>query len=166
MANIGIYYGTTAGNTEDVAKEIAKKLNVSASDLHDVAKAGTDFSKYDVILFGSSSYGMGDLQDDWESYIEKLKEVDLSGKKVALFGCGDSSSYSDTFCNAVGKIYESIKNNGAQFIGQVSTDGYTYDESESVIDGKFIGLVLDQDNEYDLTSERIDNWIAELEKNF
>lgn len=166
MANIGIYYGTTAGNTEDVAKEIAKKLNVSASDLHDVAKAGTDFSKYDVILFGSSSYGMGDLQDDWESYIEKLKEVDLSGKKVALFGCGDSSSYSDTFCNAVGKIYESIKNNGAQFIGQVSTDGYTYDESESVINGKFIGLVLDQDNEYDLTSERIDNWIAELEKNF
>lgn len=166
MANIGIYYGTTTGNTQDVAEEIAKKLGVDKSNLHDVAKGDTDFSKYDVILFGSSTLGMGDLQDDWESYIDKLKKADLSGKKVALFGCGDSASYSDTFCDALGKIYNAIKDKGCQIIGQVSTDGYTFDESDSVVNGKFVGLALDQDNESDMTSERIDNWIAQLKANF
>lgn len=162
MAKIGIYYGTTTGNTQEVAEEIAKKLGVEKSDLHDVSKANTDFSNYDVLLFGSSTLGMGDLQDDWEDYISKLKSADLNGKKVAIFGCGDSSSYSDTFCDAMRKIYDVVKDKGCEVIGQVSTEGYTYDDSESVVDGKFVGLPIDNDNESDMTSERISAWVTSL----
>lgn len=164
MSKVGIFYGSTSGNTQEVAEDIAKKLGVDKADLHDVCKAKADFSAYDVVLFGSSTLGIGDLQDDWESFIDNVKKADLNGKKVALFGCGDSSSYSDSFCDALGKIYGDIKDKGCQIIGQVSTDGYTYDSSEAVVDGKFVGLPIDNDNESDLTEERITNWVEELKK--
>lgn len=162
MANIGIYYGSTTGNTQEVAEEIAKELGVEKANLHDVSKGETDFSNYDVLLFGSCTLGYGDLQDDWEDYIGKLEKADVSGKKVALFGCGDSASYSDTFCDALGKIYNVLKDKGCQLIGQVDTEGYTYDDSEAVINGKFVGLPIDNDNESNLTSERISNWVGAL----
>ncbi|WP_108822885.1 flavodoxin FldA [Dysgonomonas sp. Marseille-P4361] len=162
MTKIGIYYGSTTGNTQDVAEEIARKLNITKEDIHDVAKANVNFSPYDLILFGSSTMGFGDLQDDWEDYIDKVKDADLSGKKVALFGCGDSSSYSDTFGDAIGKIYQVIKDKGCQVIGHVETKGYTFDDSEAVIDNRFIGLLIDNDNESDLTDDRIDNWVTQL----
>lgn len=164
MSSIGIYYGSTTGNTQEVAEEIAKKLNVDKANLHDVAKADADYSAYDVILFGSPTLGFGDLQDDWEYYIDKVKSADLNGKKVALFGCGDSSSYSDTFGDAIGKIYQTIKGKGCELIGSVSTEGYTYDDSEAIVDGKFVGLLIDNDNEPDMTDDRINNWIEELKK--
>lgn len=164
MSKIGIYYGSTTGNTQEVAEEIAKQLNIDKADLHDVAKAGTDFSTYDTILFGSSTLGFGDLQDDWESYIDKVKEADLKGKKVALFGCGDSASYSDTFGDAIGKIYQVIKDKDCEIVGNISTEGYTYDDSEAVVDGKFVGLLIDNDNESDMTEKRINEWVKELKK--
>ncbi len=164
MSKIGIYYGSTTGNTQEVAEEIAKKLEVSKADLHDVSKANTDFSAYDVILFGSSTLGLGDLQDDWEYYIDKVKAADLNGKKVALFGCGDSSSYSDTFGDALSKIYSVIKGKGCELIGKVSTEGYTFDSSESVVDGEFLGLLIDNDNESNLTDQRIAIRTEDLKK--
>lgn len=164
MSKIGIYYGSTTGNTQDVAEDIAKRLGVDKADLHDVARAKTDYSAYDVVIFGSSTLGLGDLQDDWEYYIDKLKAADLSGKKVAIFGCGDSSSYSDTFCDAVGKIYEAVKDKGCQLIGKVNTDGYTYDSSEALVDGQFVGLLIDNDNEPNLTDQRVAVWTEELKK--
>ncbi|MDR1882242.1 MAG: flavodoxin FldA [Prevotella sp.] len=164
MPEIGIYYGSTTGNTQEVAEEIAKKLNVDKADLHDVSKADANYAAYDVVLFGSSTLGLGDLQDDWDHYIDKVKAADLNGKKVALFGCGDSSSYSDTFCDAVGKIYEVIKGKGCELIGQASAEGYTYDSSEAFVDGQFVGLLIDNDNESGLTDQRIALWTEELKK--
>lgn len=162
MANIGIFYGTTSGSTQDVAEEIAKELGVDKNNLFDVAKANTDFSSYDLIIFGSSTYGMGDLQDDWESYIDDLKNADLSGKKAAIYGLGDSSSYSDTYCDAMGKIYQVLKDKNTEVIGFTSTEGYSFDDSEAVVGDQFVGLALDNDNEGDLTSERISKWVETL----
>lgn len=164
MANIGIYYGSTTGNTQDLAERIAKALGVPSSNVFDVSSANTDFSSYDLVLFGSSTMGMGDLQDDWESYIDVLKGADLNGKKIALFGCGDSSSYSDTFGDALGKIYEVIKSKGIQLVGQTSTEGYTFDSSEAIVDGQFVGLLIDEDNESDMTDQRAALWIQDIKK--
>lgn len=164
MSKIGIYYGSSTGTTKEIAEEIAKRLNVNSADVHDVYKASDAFSIYDTIIFGSSTLGLGDLQDDWETFIDKVKGGNLEGKKVALFGCGDSSSYSDTFCDAIGKIYNSIKNKGCQVIGKVSTEGYTYDSSEALVDGQFVGLLIDNDNESNMTDRRLATWIEDLKK--
>ncbi|NDW09021.1 flavodoxin [Dysgonomonas sp. 520] len=164
MAKIGIYYGSDTGNTQTVAQDLAKALDVSTENVFDVSKAGADFSVYDVLLFGSSTMGYGDLQDDWDAFLDKVKSVDLSGKKVAIFGCGDSASYSDTFCDAVGKIYEVVRAQGAEVIGHTSTEGYTFDSSEALVDGQFVGLLIDEDNESDQTAGRIAAWVDDLKK--
>jgi flavodoxin I len=164
MAKIGIYYGSTTGNTQDLAERLAKALDVASADVYDVASASADFSAYDVVLFGTSTMGMGDFQDDWESYIDDVKNADINDKKVALFGCGDSSSYSDTFGDALGKIYEVIKNKGCEIIGRVSIEGYTFDSSEAIVDGQFVGLLIDEDNESNLTDQRVALWLEDLRK--
>jgi len=90
------------------------------------------------------------------------KGADLSGKTVAVFGCGDSASYSDTFCGAMAELYNAAKEAGATLVGEVSTDGYTFDDSDAVVDGKFVGLALDDINEDDKTDERIDAWVEAI----
>jgi flavodoxin I len=157
---IGIFYGSSGGNTESVAKTIAKKLGVS--HLYDVGKAQTgDLAAHDILLLGTSTWGLGDLQDDWEGFLPTVVSADLSGKKVALFGCGDSASYSDTFCDAMGKIYQTIKDK-ATVIGFTETAGYSFDASEAAVNGQFAGLALDEDNESNLTEERIDRWLENI----
>jgi flavodoxin I len=160
MNKTGIFYGSSGGNTQAVAKIIAKKLGIGDSDIHDVSKAQAgDLAVYDVLLLGSSTWGLGDLQDDWEGFIKKICDADLSAKKIALFGCGDSVSYSDTFCDAMGKIYQTIKDK-TTVVGFTETTDYSFDSSESVVGNKFVGLAIDEDNESHLTEERIDTWIS------
>ena len=91
--------------------------------------------------------------------LKVLQRVDLSGKTVAFFGCGDCESYDDSFVSAMGILYDGIKDSGANFIGRTSTDGYNFSYSEAVVDGEFVGLALDDVNEYDKTDERINAWL-------
>ena len=119
----------------------------------------------DNLILGTSTWGAGEVQDDWYDGIKVIKNADLSGKTVALFGCGDSESYPDTFVGGMAEIYNAVKKAGANVIGAVATDGYTFDESESVVDDKFVGLALDEVNEDGKTDERIDAWVAEIKPN-
>jgi flavodoxin I len=163
MDKTAIIFGSTTGMTEDIAKKIASQLNIAIENVYEVAKItpGT-ISQYNVLLLGSSTWGSGELQDDWYDGIEVLKKSDLNGKKISFFGTGDSYSYSDTFCDALGIIYKELQSSGATFIGQVDTSEYSFDDSVSVIDGKFVGLALDETNESDKTDERISRWIKSL----
>ena len=149
---IGIFYGSTTGVTEAVAERIAKKLGVASADVHNVGSATAAHA---------GGYA-GELQDDWYDFLDQLKSQDLTGKKVALFGCGDSSSFSDTFCSAMGEIHDGLAATGCTFVGQVDASGYTYDDSAAESGGKFVGLALDEVNEDDKTDGRIDAWAAQL----
>ena len=163
MSKIGIFFGSSNGTTEAIAEQLGEKLNVAAADIHNVGSASADeLNQYDVLLLGTSTWGAGDLQDDWFDFLDSIKTLDLAGKKVALFGCGDSSTFSDTFCDAMGTIYQELQPTGCTFIGAVETEGYTFDESTAVVDGKFVGLALDEMNEDDMTADRINNWVEAL----
>lgn len=167
MKKIGIFYGSSTGTCEDLANRIAGKLEVPATDVYSADKLAADKVKdFDVLILGSSTWGDGDLQDDWYDGVKELKSADLSGKLVALFGCGDSESYGDTFCDAIGVLYENLKNTGCTFIGDnVSTEGYSFSSSVAVTDGHFVGLALDDVNESDKTDQRIDAWVSGLKSN-
>ena len=161
---IGIFYGSSTGNTESVATQIAKKLNVDKSNLFDVSRTGVQAKvvDYDVLVLGSSTWGDGEVEDDWN--IDGLKKSDLKGKKVAVFGTGDSSSFPDTFCNGMSYLADAAQVAGAELIGnKVKIEGYTFDESLSVIDGYFVGLAIDEENESKLTDQRIDEWVKQIQ---
>ena len=163
MSKIGIYYGSTGGVNEGIANKIAQKLGVAGSDVHNIANYDeNEFKSYDLLLLGSSTWGDGDLQDDWFDPIDKIKALDLKGKKVALFSNGDSAGYTDTFCGALKFLYEATTAAGAQVLEGVSTDGYEVGASEGVKDGQFLGLAIDEDNESDKTDERIDAWVEKV----
>lgn len=162
MAKIGVFFGSSTGTTADVATRIANKLGVAGSDVHDVANvAPSGVAPYDILLLGSSTWGNGELQDDWENYIAGLEALDLKGKTIAVFGCGDESM-SDTFCNAVGIIYGRLQKTGARFVGAYPAECYNYSATAAEKDGVIVGLLLDEVNHPDLTDERIDGWVKEI----
>ena len=120
MKKTGVFYGSTTGTTESVARMIANKLGISSGDVYDVSKLTADVAgSYEALILGTSTWGDGELQDDWYDGIKVLKGMDLSGKTVALFGCGDSESYADTFCDGMGILFNELKGSGCRFIGAV-----------------------------------------------
>lgn len=166
MKKMGIIYGSSTGTCESIAQTIAEKLGIASADVIDASKITTDKAgEYDVLLLGTSTWGDGELQDDWYDAIKVVKTADLNGKTVALFGCGDSESYCDTFCDGMGIIYDQLKDSGCTFVGKVSADDYSFSSSVAVIDGMFMGLALDDINESDKTEGRINNWIADIKNN-
>ncbi len=161
-----IIFGSSTGTCEELASRIAGKLGVDSSDILEAASISPEqLDGYQNLILGTSTWGAGELQDDWYDGIAVIKKTNLSGKTVAIFGCGDSEGYSDTFCGAMAELYNAAKEAGANVIGSVSTEGYTFDDSDAVIDGKFIGLPLDEVNEDNKTDERIDAWVSEITPN-
>ncbi|MDR2130473.1 MAG: flavodoxin FldA [Odoribacteraceae bacterium] len=164
MKKMGIFYGSTTGTTENVAGVIAEKLGISQEDIYNVATTRVEVvDGYDLLILGSSTWGVGELQDDWYDFLDGLKKKNLSGKRVALFGCGDSTSFGSSFCDALGIIHGELQGSGCQFIGAVEDQGYAYEASAALVDGQFVGLPLDDGNEGHLTEARVDAWIGSLQ---
>lgn len=132
----GIFYGSTTGTTESVVDRVKVLLDADVFTADDIDKA----ENYDFIILATSTWGMGELQDGWLDGIEKLKNLNLSGKKVALIGVGDQEGFGDTFVDAIGIIYDEIKDKGITLVGKTSTDGYNFSSSRAVEDGEFLGL--------------------------
>lgn len=163
MKQTAIFYGSTSGNCEGIAGKIASALGIDSANVFSASELdASKLEQFDNFILGSSTWGSGDLQDEWYSPVDVIKSSNLSGKTVAIFGCGDSCGFSTTFCDAMAELYDAVKSAGATIIGAVSTDGYTFDESRSVVDGKFVGLALDEDNESDKTDNRIAEWVAQI----
>ena len=158
-----VIYGSSTGTCEAIAEKIASKIGASTLNVQNLDS--DVISRYDNLILGTSTWGCGEMQDDWYDGLPKLQNANLSGKTIALFGCGDADSYGDTFVGGMAEIYNGVKDSGAKVIGAVSVDGYTFDGSEAVIDGKFVGLPLDDVNESEKTDSRIDAWLEQIKPN-
>jgi flavodoxin I len=168
MSQIGLFYGTQTGNTQTIAETVQKELGGdSVVTLHDVAEAEmSDFENYQYIIVGCPTWNVGELQADWEGLYDELDNVDFSGKKVAYFGPGDQVGYADNFQDAMGILEEKISEQGGTTVGFWSTEGYEFNKSKAVKNGKFVGLALDEDNQSELTDQRIKAWVAQLKLEF
>lgn len=163
MKKVGIIYGSSTGTCEAIANSMAQKLGVAPADVMNAGEiTAAQVAPYEVLLLGTSTWGDGEVQDDWYEGIKVLKSADLKGKTIALFGCGDSESYCDTFCDGIGVLYEDLKDSGCTIVGKVPTDGYNFSSSISVVDGMFVGLPLDDINEDNKTEARVDAWLEEI----
>ena len=157
----GIFYGSTTGTTELVARNIARALGIPDADLHNVADTPADETeRYDLLLLGSPTWGCGELQDDWYGFLEALKERNLQGKRVALFGCGDSASYPDSFCDALAEIRDGLEATGCTFVGALDAAEYDGCTSRICRDGKVIGLAVDDGASEAVSDARMEKWIT------
>jgi flavodoxin I len=165
MKKIGLFYAPSGGSTEKVAKKIANEIGEQFVDVVFLGNANiNDFSKYNKLIFGSATIS-NDAWDgkhqksEWDSIFPAVDTIDLNGKTIALFGLGNQLLYPGQFVDSLGVIGKQIIKNGATIIGQCSTDGYVFTESEALVDGQFIGLPIDDDTEDHLTDSRIKKWV-------
>lgn len=167
--SIGLFYGSTTCYTEMAAEKIQAQLNsifdapvVSIFNIKDTALKQCE--AFDILIFGISTWDFGELQEDWESSWEDVYQLNLQGKTVALFGLGDQYGYADWFQDALGMLHEALASSGCDFIGKWPNSGYEFNQSKGLTENKayFVGLSLDDENQYDLTDERIESWCHQL----
>lgn len=166
MKTIGLFYGSTYGMTEKIAEKIKMAFGKHKVVLYNVEDAPKEaLEEYDYLIFGTSAWGIGEMQDDWERWIFELEDIDFSGKKVALFGLGDQKAYPESFVDGLGTLYCRLPDKSV-VVGEWPTAGYKYYFSLADKDGKFVGLVLDENNQKEKSDERIKKWVSQLEKEF
>lgn len=168
MKKIGLFFGSDTGNTEEVANKIQAIIGEDKVDIYDMYDVETStFDDYDQIILGLSTWHDGQLQSDWDSFFEDFKTVDFSGKTVALFGLGDQYVYSEYFVDGIGIVATEVLANGGSIVGKWSTEGYEHTESKGEMEeGFFVGLAIDEDNQFDETDERIEKWVAQITEEF
>jgi len=167
MSAIGIFYGTETGRTEFAAKAVRDELGAWRAHLVDVREAGKwEVGRYQDLILGVATGAEGALTREWERFLSRVPNADLTGKRIALFGMGDAERYPDTFVNALGKIADWAASHGAQIIGATDPADRSFRGSDALRDGKLVGLALD---EADRTSEirtRIRDWLKALATEF
>jgi flavodoxin II len=165
---IGIFYGSTTCYTEMAAEKIQaalQRMTGQAIDLYDIKDTSLGKSAdYDFIIYGISTWDFGELQEDWESTWDEISSLTLTGKTVALFGLGDQMGYADWFQDALGMLHDELIVLGCDIVGYWPSIGYEYTASKGVTeDGEyFVGLSLDDENQFDLSDQRIDQWAQQI----
>lgn len=168
---VGIFFGTSTGNTEDVADLLAAEFGDDAEGPFDVdtleGSVQDNFGKYDALIVGTPTWNTGADSErsgtGWdELYYGPMQEFKLDGKKVAVFGLGDQISYAENYADATGELHDVFQGLGCQMMGYTSQEGYEHEDSKSIRGDKFCGLLCDNVNQEELSEERVKNWVAQL----
>jgi flavodoxin I len=167
MKKIGLIYSFNSHKTKLVAEKITEKYG---ADQIDPVNAETvteeQFLSYDRLILGVPTWFDGELPNYWDEFVPALEDLDLTGKKIAIYGLADQKGYPENFGDAVGLMADLVRKCGAEVVGETSPEGYVFESSRALQNGKFIGLIIDQENQARLTPERLDMWIEELKKSF
>ena len=174
MNKIGFFFGTETGTTRLVAKKMHKKLGDEICDkpinVNRITPA--EMLKYDALILGTPSYGIGEIpghgasgcfEPNWAEFFDKMPEApDFTGKRIAFFGLGAQERYADRFASSLMALYKVFAGYGAELVGSWSTNGYVFQHSAAVVDGRFVGLVIDQRTQGMYTDERLAGWLAQV----
>ena len=164
---IKVIYGSDTGNTELVVEDLVKLVdNTEVTTVADLTPEDWDHDKF---ILGIPTWYDGELQSDWEDYFEEFKTIDFTDKTIAIFGLGDQLGYEEWFCDGIGILAEVVLENGGKVIGYTEKDN-SYDLEETpkslVDDNTFYGLCLDEDNQGELTQERLQKWVGDIKDKF
>ena len=172
MNKIGMFFGTQTGTTRLVAKKMYKLLgdDIAEKPVNVNRISPDDLLQYDVLILGTPSYGEGDipgkdvgcLESNWAEFLQTFGTPDLTGKTIAMFGLGAQERYSDRFASSLAALYNFFKGLGAEMIGDWPLEGYSFNFSASVVDGRFVGLIIDQRTQGMHTDERLKQWVEQV----
>ncbi len=169
---IGIFYGSTTCYTEMAAEKIKALLDAdprlsgrASVTLHNIKLQPLSLcADYDLLIFGISTWDFGELQEDWESHWQQVAQLPLTGQTIALYGMGDQLGYSEWFVDALGMLSDELASLPVNRIGFWPTEGYDFTASKAVTDDGawFVGLALDEENQYDLSDQRLVSWCDQI----
>jgi len=168
MKKIGLIFSfntiKTSKNAEKVKKAFGKDFDVDMVNVEEIDEEA--FLSHKNMVLGVPTWFDGELPNYWDEFMPAIEDMKLKGKKVALFGLGDQLGYPENFVDAIGLLATSLEERGAKIIGLTSPEGYTFERSAALRDGKFLGLALDIENQAALTDERIKTWVEQLKEEF
>ena len=162
---IGLFYGSTTCYTEIVAEKLQALIGADTLELNNIKQVPlSKMAEYQVLILGLSTWDFGEIQEDWEAHWDDISSVDLSGKIVAIYGMGDQLGYAEWFIDAVGMLHGAIAPHNPQRIGYWPTAGYDFIASKALTDDGelFYGLALDDENQYDQTDARLNDWVSQI----
>jgi flavodoxin I len=166
LARIGLFYGSNEGNTAHAGDQIKESFDRYEKDVVRVFNIADvtidDVAKWKYIVFGISTWDIGQLQDDWDIFLPKMDDLDLTGKKVAIYGLGDQYGYPDTYIDAVGVLADKVMEQGGELYGLWPKKGYEISGSRAEIEDHLLGLGLDTDNEASKSKPRVAAWVDQL----
>jgi len=163
--NIGLFYGSSTCYTEMAAEKIRDFIGDDLVTLHNLKDdSPTLMEQYDLLILGIPTWDFGELQEDWEAIWTTLPTLNLRDKVVALYGMGDQVEYSEWFLDALGMLYDVLAPLGVQFVGFWLNEGYTFTSKKPLTaDGRqFVGLALDDINQFEETDQRIAQWCEQI----
>ena len=165
MKKTAIVYSFNSQKSKKVAEKMMDAFGSGIEAINAEELTKKVFEKFDNFILSAPTWFDGELPNYWDEFIPDLEEMDLKNKTFAIFGLGDQKGYPENFCDAVGILAGILEQCGAKIIGQTSTDGYTFEASKALRNNKFTGLLLDQENQARLTSERVEKWVGQIKSN-
>ena len=167
MSKIAIIYSFNTKKTGKIAKQIQERFDDPAVEMVNAEDLTEEiFLSFDRIIMGVPTWFDGELPNYWDEFVPAMEDLDLHGKKVALFGLGDQKGYPENFLDGVGIMAEILEARGAELCGFTSTEGYEFESSRALRGEQFMGLAIDYENQGSMNKERIASWLEQLKKEF
>lgn len=168
-APIGLFYGSSTCYTEMAGEKIRQILGEDLVDMFDIADEPISTCQYyNYLIFGIPTWDYGELQEDWEEIWPELDDLQIAGKKVAIYGLGDQVGYPEWFLDAMGYLHDKLLELQALPIGYWPNHGYEFEASKALTADQclFVGLALDDENQFDQTDQRIATWCKQIVSEF
>ena len=167
MEKTAIIYSFNTKKTGKVAERIREAFNDEQVEMVNAEEVTEElFMSFDQIVLGVATWFDGDLPNYWDEFVPALEDLDLKGKKIALFGLGDQKGYPENFLDGVGIMAEILEDRGASLVGFTSVEGYEFESSRARRGDQFSGLAIDYENQGSMNKERVSAWVEQLKKEF
>lgn len=165
MEKISLIYSFHSNKSAKIADKIREAFG---NDLLEPINAETlteqEFLRNPVAILGVPTWFDGEFPNYWDEFGPALEDLDLKGKKYALYGLGDQKGYPDNFMDALGIMSDLIEKRGGQVIGYTSTQGYDFNKSNAIRNNNFCGLAIDFENQATQNNSRVKSWVEQLKK--
>lgn len=167
MIKTAIIYSFNTNKTRKVAERIKEAFNDDQVEMVNAELIDEElFMSFDQIIMGVATWFDGELPNFWDEFVPALEDMDLSKKKIALYGLGDQKAYPENFLDGVGIMAEILEARGANLVGFTSVEGYEFESSRALRGEQFTGLAIDYENQGSMNKDRIAAWVDQLKKEF
>ncbi|MGV8139495.1 MAG: flavodoxin [Mangrovibacterium sp.] len=165
MKKTAIIYSFNSNKTAKAAEKIIDafgKDKIQSINAENITEK--EFLSCDILILGVPTWFDGELPNYWDEFVPAMKDMDMKGKTVAIFGLGDQAGYPENFADGIGVLGHLLRDRGAKLVGYTNNENYEFESSKAIEEGRFMGLVLDQENQARLSKGRIEKWVSSLKK--